>query len=263
LAVAALLAALAFPVLGQAGQAAAAGTTTFQVVNAYSYAAGHPFTLTVCLDGTKVTSLATTEVQGPFSHATGDAELTIVNGNQADCATDPDIDTTVTFPAGTATLMIYWPPGTGMTANVLADDTSCTDSGMGRLTFRNGAGDSAAAGVVDVFGTPPAGSDTKLFSAVAPGAQASSDLATGTYSDTRAVQTGTSTVVFDGGDAVIAEAQDTQLYLYGGDDGAVGGFSHTSDLTVCAVATTSTTVAPTTTTTAAAQPVAATPAFTG
>ncbi len=263
LAVLGFLGALVLPVVGSAVPAAAAGTTTYNVVNAYSYAAGHPFTFTVCLDGAVVTSLDTTETDGPFTHATGTAHLTVMNGSTSDCVTDPSLDTTVTFPAGNATLMLYWPPDGELSAVVLANDTSCTATGFGRLTFRNGAGFFAGAGHVDVWGTPPGGVDTKLFTDIAPGEQQSADLAVGTYTDVRAVRTGTTTVVFDGGDADVVEAQNAFLYLYGGNDGASGGFANTADLTVCAVATTTTTEPPTTTTTVAAQPVVVTPAFTG
>jgi len=262
MAVAALLAAIAFPLVSQVTPAAAAGTTTFSVVNAYSYAAGHPFTFTICLDGSVVTTLATTESDGPFTHATGDAHLTVMNGTTTDCATDPDLDTTVTFPAGTATLMIYWPPDSGMHAAVFADDTSCTDPGMGRITFRNGAGFGTGNGHVDVWGITPGGVDTKIFTDVAPGEQDSTDLPVGTYTEVRSVLTGTTTNVFDGGDLDIVAGQDAVLYLYGGNDGASGGFAVLVDLSVCAVATTTTTQA-TTTTTAAAQAVEVTPQFTG
>ena len=264
LAALALLGALILPVVGSVNPASAAGTTTFDVVNAYSYAAGHPFTYTVCLDGTVVTTLDTTQSHGPFTHATGDAHLTVMNGSTSNCTIDPSLDTTITFPTGNATLMLYWPPDSELSAVVLPNDTSCTDAGMGRLTFRNGAGFFTAGGHVDVWGKTPGGVDTKIFTDIAPGEQQSTDLAVGTYTDTRAVVTGTTTVVFDGGDAVITEAQTTNLYLYGGNDGSVGGFANSADLSVCAVATTTTTTEPpTTTTTVAAQPVVVQPAFTG
>jgi hypothetical protein len=262
LAALALLGALILPVVGSVSPAAAAGTTTFDVVNAYSYAAGHPFTYTVCLDGAVVATVDTTQSDGPFTHATGDAHLTVMNGSTSNCTIDPDLDTTITFPAGNATLMIYWPPDSSITAVVLANDTSCTDPGMGRLTFRNGAGFFTGGGRVDVWATTPGGVDTKIFTDIAPGEQQSADLAAGTYTDTRAVETGTTTSVFDGGDAVVAEGKATNLYLYGGNDGSVGGFANSADLSVCAVATTTTTEPPTTTT-VAAQPVVVAPAFTG
>jgi hypothetical protein len=262
LAVVAFVGALVLPVVGSVAPAGAAGTTTYDVVNAYSYAAGHPFTLTVCLYGTPVTTVDTTVSDGPFTHATGGAHLTVMNGSTTDCVTDPSLDTTVTFPSGHATLMIYWPPGGGVTAVVLADDTSCTAAGFGRLTFRNGAGFSTGGAHVDVWGIPPGGVDTKIFTDVAPGTQQSTDLAVGTYTHVRAVLTGTNTTVFDGGNADIVEAQTANLYLYGGNDGSPGGFAETAALTVCAVATTTTTEPPTTTT-VAAQPVVVAPAFTG
>ena len=258
----ALLGALAFPAIGTVAPAAAAASATYKVVNAYTYGAGSNRTLTVCIDGTIVTTLDTTHSDGPFTHAVGAGTITVFQGTVSDCSGEPDLSEPITFPSGTSTILLYLPSGNlGLSAAVLPDDTSCTAAGMGRLTFRNGAGNGSTGPSVDVWGVTPGGVDTKLLTDIAPGAQASVDLAAGTYTDTRAVLTGTTTTLFDGSDLDIVAAQDAQLYVYGGADGTIGGFEETADLTTCSVATTTT--EPPTTTTTAAQPVEAAPAFTG
>jgi len=262
MAMVALLGALAFPAVESVAPASAATNATYKIVNAYTYGAGTIRTLTVCIDGTIVSTLDTTHSDGPFTHAVGAATITVFQNTVTDCSGEPDLSEPITFPSGSSTILLYLPSGNlGLSAVVLPDDTSCTAAGMGRMTFRNGAGNGTTGPSVDIWGITPGGVDTKFLTDVAPGAQASIDLAAGTYTHVRSVLTGTTTTVFDGGDLDIVAAQDAQLYLYGGADGSVGGFAETADLTACSVATTTT--EPPTTTTTAAQPVEVAPAFTG
>jgi hypothetical protein len=240
--------------------AAAPGTTTVYAANAFSFAGGHPFGGTFCVNGTAITSATETEqVSGPFTADSGEANVLFYDEDNITCDTpDPTAQATVDLPdGGTVTLMAFW-GADGQAVVMLVDPLECVASGSARLVVRNGT-DIGGSGAVDVYATPPGGDDTLQISGVASGDQGSVDLPAGTYTDVFAARAGTQTSVADIGTSVALAANTvTYAYLYGGNDGDPGSFLVTQPLTACAVATTTTTAPP-----AAAQAVAATPAFTG
>ena len=131
-----------------------------------------------------------------------------------------------------------------------------TEQVAGPFTLASG---SAA---VDVRGAGPDGVDKVLFSNVAAGAQASADVAVGDYTNVRALEAGSSTVVTTMGTVPVLANAVYYEYREGGNDGDVGSFTDTFELSACPIVTTTTT---STTAPAAAAPAAvqATPAFAG
>jgi hypothetical protein len=269
----ALTAAAALPI-ALAPTASAATTTQLRVVDAYTYQAGNPFDHTVCLDGTSLTSLSTTQTTGPFTVDTGAHTVTVFNTLDALCSGEPEFTFAVTVPAGPAsTLMLYWPFDSSMQAVVLPDDLTCVAAGQGRVVLRNGGAWGGGSQTIDLRGTPPAGTDTVLVGGVASGAQGSADLAAGSYTNAAITLVGDTATQTTPGPLTVADGEETIVYGYGGVDGSSGTFTATLPLDTCTAPTTTvaptSTVAPTASTTTsppaatAATPVAAQPTFTG
>jgi hypothetical protein len=239
-----------------AGAVVAAPTTVY-TANAYSYAANHPFTGTFCVDGSLVSTVTTGQVDGIFDLPSGPVTVDFFN-SETTCGDMPTASADVVLPAGgNVTLMAYWPDG-GPHVAMLPNTLDCVAAGTGRLTVRNGARTNNSLHV-DIWGMTPGGVDTKLLSDIASGAQATTDLPVGTYTDVRAVLVGTTTLLDTIGTVSNNADVVTYEYLYGGSDGDVGSFFDSAKITTCAVATTTTTAAP-------AKPAAvvqAAPAFTG
>jgi len=247
------------------GAAGVPGYTNVTLVNAYSFAGGHIFDGAFCVGGL-LTVLSTEQSAGPTSTPSGSTTINFYNSDSVSCGVDtPTASATVDLPdQGDVTIMAYWPAG-GPQVVMLNNTIDCIASDSGRLTVRNG-GDVGGTGAIDVYGTPPGGSSTKLLSNIAAGAQGTVDLPVGTYTNLIATNAGTQTQVATIANSVVVAGNSVQYaYVYGGDDGEPGGFlGATQELNTCAVTTT--TAAPATTTTAppaAAKAVQATPAFTG
>ena len=258
------LAAVSFAVTATAPVGALPATTTVYAANAYSYASGHLFGGTFCVNGTAITSGAQTgEVDGPFTLDSGEANVLFYNDFKVTCGTgSPTAQATVDLPAGgSVTLMADW----HNQANVvmLVDPLQCVDAGTGRLTVRNGA--NSRGGSVDIHGTGPDGVSTLLLTGVKAGNQGSVDLPVGDYTNLFVTEVGDSQPVWTIPDVTIAADSGAYAYLYGGNDGAQGSFlAPPAELAACAVPTTTTVPATTTTAPpAAAKAVQATPAFTG
>ena len=254
--------------VGPLSAGAAPGSTTVYTANAYSYGAGNIFGGTFCLDGELLSNPNTEQVDGPFTVASGSADVTFFSSNQDDCTGEPTASATVDLPSdGQVTLMAYWVPE-GPAISMLPDPVTCLAAGMGRFTVRHGASVYTETETVDIWGTPPGGTDAVLlFPGVAAGGQATADLAVGTYTEVAAYEEGTPNLLVTLGDLTVSANQNLIEYLYGGNDGAVGSFEDTASLTACQVATTTTTTSTTTTTTAppagVSPAVEAAPAFTG
>lgn len=234
----------------------AAGTTQLWVTNLYTYGAGNDFDYTICLDGTELASLTTTDIAGPITVATGSHEVELFNQLNANCSDKPTATRTVSIPDGAAATMALWWEGEGG-AQVIAfpENMDCVQPGMGRVAFRNLSEHHSNQ---DLRATPPGGSSTVLVGDVAPGDGDSTDLAAGTYSDTQIDAAGTTDKIVDVGQSLlpISETEQQIVYTYGGTDGAVGAVIEVLPSSACAQPTTTTTTAPTTT----VAPVAASPA---
>jgi hypothetical protein len=242
--------------------AAAAGTTTVFVANAFSYASGHPFGGTFCVNGTALSSATETEeVDGPFTVDSGPADVIFYDVDNATCgAAEPNAEATVDLPdGGSVTLMASW--SNEQNVVMLVDPLDCVDAGMGRLTVRNGA--NSRGGSVDVWGTGPGGVSTLLLSGVNAPDQGSVDLPVGDYTDLFVTEVGDTAPIWTIPDLSIQADTGSYVYLYGGNDGPQGSFlGPDAALAGCTVPTTA--LASTTTTAPpAAQAVQATPAFTG
>jgi hypothetical protein len=243
---------------GSGPVAAAPSTTKVFTANAYSYAAGHFFDGTFCVNGVIVSKPSTEQVLGPFTVASGSADVMFFDSDVANCTDlDPTAEATVDLPAaGSVTLMAYWGPTRAVV--MLVNPLECVPAGAGRLTVRHGADDGVLVNL-DVRGAGPDGVDKVLITGLAHGGQASAELPVGSYTNVRAVLPGTSM----GGDPIgtvsVAAGVVTYEYLYGGNDGAIGSFFDSAKITTCAVVTTTTTAPPAT----APPAVKATPAFTG
>jgi len=257
------LTAAATGVLTSAPAGAAPGETTIYLANAFSFAGGHPFGGTFCIDGAIVGNAATEEVTGPVTIASGDHLAQFFDSSVGDCTSTANGSFDGTFPASSVTLMAYWGDA-GQALALLDNPLDCVAAGAGRLTVRNGSGFGDPSDV-DIYGDGPGGTGQLLLSGIESGDQGTVDLPVGSYTNVVAVASGGTppddTVVDLGSINVVANSG-AYAYLYGGNDGDVGSFlGNPAELNACAVATT---LAPTTTAPpAAAAAVQATPAFTG
>lgn len=264
---AALTGALVVPSALLATSAGAATTTQVWVTNAYTYGAGHPFDFTLCLDGSPLASLSTTESSGPTTVETGAHEVEVYGSLNADCADKPDFTRNIDIPEGAgATIAIWWPFDSQATVSVFPEDMSCVQPGTGEVTLRNLAAYSSGDGL-DVSATAPGGGPATLVNNVAQGEQATDTSPSGTYTDAAAVVTGSSTLVTDVATSLeVSETTRKVVYTYGGVDGDIGAYVVDLPSTSCAQPTT-TAAAPTATvapaTAPAAKPVAAAPTYTG
>ena len=241
--------------------AAVAGKTTVFAANAFSYAGGHPFGGTFCVNGTAISSdVSTEQVDGPLIVDSGEANVLFYDASNATCGDEPvTAQLTTELPdGGSVTLMAYW-GNDGHAVVMLTNPLDCVDPGMGRLTVRNGA--DSKGGAVDIYGEID-GVSTLLLSDIVSGSQGTVDLPVGTYTNVYASETGTLNLVTPMDDISIVADSGAYAYTYGGNDGAPGAFTaNPAELDACTVPTT---VAPTTTAPpAAAAAVQATPAFTG
>jgi hypothetical protein len=237
--------------------------------NAYTYGAGHPFDFTICLDGTLLASLSTTETSGPTTVEAGDHEVEVHDGLNADCAEKPDFTRNVTIPEGAgATLALWWPFDSSGDVTVFAEDLSCVPAGSGRVTYRNIASYNGSDGL-DLSATAPGGSGLTLVSDVEQGNQGASTVPTGTYTGATTSVNGTDEPVADISPSALPISETTQqvVYTYGGVDGAIGGYTAQLPSTSCEApptsATPTTSIAPSAAVAPAAKPVAASPTYTG
>lgn len=257
-----------------ASSAGAAATTQVRVTNAYSYAACHPFDYTICLDGSPLASLSTTETSDPTTVVTGSLQVSAFSGLNGNCSGVPDFSNTVTIPEGaSSTLAISWPSQSNGGITVFPDDVSCVPANLGRVTFRNLAAYSGSTGL-NLMATPPAQvNPAGLIANVAKGAQGSGFAPTGTFTTATANDPATNNFLADLVQAIpVSETTQQVVIAYGGNDGAIGGYLMELPSTVCQGPSTSTsaptTTGPTTTVAATtvahvATPVAATPTYTG
>jgi hypothetical protein len=269
---AALVGALAAPSALLATSAGAATTTQVWVTNAYTYAAGNAMDWTLCLDGSPLASLSTTETSGPTTVNTGAHEIEAYSALDADCADKPDFTQNIDIPEGAgATIAIWWPYDESATVSVFAEDMSCVQSGTGEVTLRNLAAYSSGDGA-DLSATAPGGGTATVVNNVGQGEQATDTSPVGTYTDAAAVVTGTTDQLTEGTIASLDVSETTRkvVYTYGGVDGAIGLFTVDMPSTACEQPTTSapgTTAAPTTTAAPGVAPVATAitkqPTFTG
>lgn len=264
-----LAGALVAPTAMLAGTAAAQSTTQVWATNAYTYGAGHPFDFTICLDGTLLASLSTTETSGPTTVESGDHEVEVHDGLNADCAEKPDFTRNVTIPEGAgATLALWWPGDSNGDITVFSEDMSCVPAGSGRVTYRNLATYGSSDGF-DLSATSPGGSDLTLVSNVQQGNQGATTAPTGTYTGANATVNGSGDFVTNISPSALPISETTQqvVYTYGGGDGAIGGYTAQLPSTSCEAPPTSaaptTSVAPSAVAAPAAKPVAATPTYTG
>ena len=263
---AALAGALVVPSALLATSAGAATTTQVWVTNAYTYGAGHPFDYTVCLDGSPLASLSTTESSGPITVETGAHEVEVYGSLDADCADKPDFTRDIDIPEGAgATIAIWWPFDSQATVSVFPEDMSCVDPGTGRVTLRNLAAYNGLDGL-DVSATASGGGTATLVNNVGQGEQATDTSPIGTYTDAAAVDTGTTDVrTAVAASLDVSETTRKVVYTYGGVDGDIGAY--VVDMPSSACVQPGTTAAPTTTvapaTAPAATPVAAAPTYTG
>jgi hypothetical protein len=209
------LVALLLPVLpAQAGVAVA--SVTF--VNAVTYDAGQDFPLTVCLDGVaQGEELSTGTFLGPVDIAPGDYFVSFVQGT--DCTDDGFVEDTITVPAdGNITVMAWW----GLDdrgISVLANDISCIDEGLARITLRH----AGAATALDMSVTPEGGTSTEIITGVDVGDQGTADLAAGPYSS-GLIETVGGVPVIALGSQTLEPGSAYTLYVYGGNDGDIGYF---------------------------------------
>ena len=261
-----MLAAACIVPLATTATATAATTVPVQVVNAYSYAAGHPFTETVCVDGVYFATVDTEHVSTPAPLTVGTHDFTVMGDNGTSCAGTPDLTTTVTIPTATsASIVLWWSPAGGLTASTYGDDPGCVAPGKALVVGRN-----VTTHVTNADFTAPSGYSVtnvgqtgSVMQEVAAGSAFGAGSLTATGSSTEIAPIPTFTA---------ADGTRNTIYGYGGDDGAVGTFLVQEKISTCEVVTTTTiapttTVAATTTTTVPAAtpatPVAADPTFTG
>lgn len=248
--------------------AGAADPAQVRVTSAYTYAAGHNMDVTVCVDGTELTSLATTSTTGPFSIPAGTHTVKVLSGQHTPCTSEGE-SRDVTFSEGeTSTLVALWDVETGEAIVSRGDDLTCTAPGTGRVVVRQmGAFWVDGQVAVDVR----SGSIT-LGSGMSQGDQASNDLATGTIPTPVVYQIGTDTGMLTTPNLPVVEGTVIVRTIYGGIDGDAGSYDNVIKVGVCDAPTTTTpattpTTAPATTVVkteaAAATAVKATPTYTG
>ncbi len=263
---------LAVPAALTASTAVAATTTQVWVTNAFTYGVGNPFDFTVCLDGSPLASLSTTDTSGPTDVTSGDHEVEVFGTLGSDCNGKPNFTKNINIPATAAvTLALWWPFDSSGTVDVIPEDMSCVQPGTGRVTFRNlAAYDSSD--TMDLRGTPPGGTDAALISAIQQADQGTNVVSTGSYTNASVNWNGSNVLVANVGQGILPVSETTQeiVYAYGGGDGAIGVYIAELPSTPCPVATTvapATTAAPTTTVAPtqapAAEPVSVQPTYTG
>lgn len=271
----ALAGAAALPAL--TGSAGAAATTSLTVVNGYQYSATNLLSATVCLDDQLVQPFGTTVINPTIDTTVGSHTLRLSPDNLPCSDTTASwIDTPVDLMAVPAqTLAIGWQAGTKprtMNTWLFEDSTACVPAGKAGVVFRNIATyDQVSAN----FGETPTDvtEATALFSGVAVGSEDSTQLDAGRYP----TAAGSSTIGWDPNDlqnpfvspftSLAGDAGTvTDIYAYGGNDGAVGLAKVVRQVGSCETPSTTTTVAPTTTIATQAQPataVATKPTYTG
>ena len=133
-----VLAAASVVPVAMSAPATGAATVPVELVNAYSYAAGHPFTETVCVDGAWLATEDTEHASTPAPLTVGTHDLTVLGDNGTSCAGTPDLTTTVTIPDSVqASIVLWWSPAGGLTASTYGDDPLCAPSGSALVVGRN------------------------------------------------------------------------------------------------------------------------------
>lgn len=258
LATLAVLAATGGPASSGGAQDAGNGFITVTDASTYDYP-GAPDTIVVCVDGQGAGTMDVGD-QLEIEQGPGDVVIDIFGNDSASCADTPDRTVTVPLAAGDRLgLVIGWD-----SLFTFTYDDDCVDPGQTRIRLANGTGHGAP---VDVYVTPAEGGDASpLALGVAGGTgRAVSDVAPGTY-DVSIVAAGADpygpTLGFIP-EVSLAEGTSTQIFLAGGADGALGGFTFQQGPEICEpeeVPEPTSSTTSTTSTTAPVAPGTATPA---
>lgn len=220
--------------LASTPQAIAAGPVQVTFVDAYAPSAGGAVPLSVCVDGVTAANLTTGVKGGPFALTAGSHVVEAYEGSDS-CAGTPTISTTVVVPAAAAaTIVLGWGPR-GPSAVVYSEPKTCVPAGVAEIVLRN-AGSTPSAS--SVWGARSGSGASAQLTATADYAhQTSAEVFAGSFDDFSVLAGGAELTNF--GTMSLAAGTVTQVYVYGGADGAAGAFSFTFPLATCSPSTTS------------------------
>ena len=214
-------------------RAIAAAPVQVTFVDAYAPAAGVAVPLYVCVDGVTAANLTTGVKGGPFALTAGSHLVEAYEASDS-CAGTPTISTTVEVPdAAAATIVLGWGPS-GPSAVVHSEPRACVPADVAEIVLRD-AGSTGSA--PSIWGARSgSGASAQLTATTTYAHQTSSDVFAGTFGDFSVRAGGVELMNF--GTMTLAAGTVTQVYVYGGADGAAGAFSFAFPLATCSPSTT-------------------------